>query len=63
VVHEFELWAVSRVVEEEFGFTEMQVISFEDLIGGKLLYEIKDLTADLFRTFPSSSGSGLVLIS
>jgi len=36
VVHEFELWAVSRVVEEEFGFTEMQVISFENLIGGKL---------------------------
>jgi predicted nucleotidyltransferase component of viral defense system len=36
VVHEPELRAVSGAVEEEFGFAEIKVVSFEDLFGGKL---------------------------
>ena len=36
MVHAPELRAVSGIVEDEFGYAEMQVISFEDLFGGKL---------------------------
>lgn len=36
VVHNPERRAVSAAVEDEFGFAEMQVVSFEDLFGGKL---------------------------
>ena len=36
VVHDPEMRAVSDTVAEEFGYAEMQVISFEDLCGGKL---------------------------
>ena len=35
-VHPPELHRVSEKVEEAFGFAEMQVVSFEDLFGGKL---------------------------
>lgn len=35
-VHPPELRRVSEAVEDEFGFAEMQVVSFEDLFGGKL---------------------------
>lgn len=36
VVHEPETRAVSAAVEDEFGYAEMQIVSFEDLFGGKL---------------------------
>lgn len=36
VVHDPEIRTVSEAVEDEFGFTEMQIVSFEDLFGGKL---------------------------
>ena len=36
VVHEPDTRSVSDAVEEEFGFAEMQIVSFEDLFGGKL---------------------------
>ena len=36
VVHEPETLSVSEAVEDEFGYAEMQVVSFEDLFGGKL---------------------------
>lgn len=36
VVHEPETLTVSDAVEDEFGYAEMQVVSFEDLFGGKL---------------------------
>lgn len=36
VVHDPEMRSVSDLVAEEFGYAEMQVISFEDLFGGKL---------------------------
>lgn len=36
VVHDPEQRAVSAAVEDEFGFAEVQVVSFEDLFGGKL---------------------------
>lgn len=36
VVHEPELRSVSDAVEDEFGYAEMQIVSFEDLFGGKL---------------------------
>ncbi|MDA3934201.1 MAG: nucleotidyl transferase AbiEii/AbiGii toxin family protein [Gammaproteobacteria bacterium] len=36
VIHAPEIRAVSASVEEEFGYAEMQVVSFEDLFGGKL---------------------------
>jgi predicted nucleotidyltransferase component of viral defense system len=36
VVHNPELRSVSEAVEDEFGFAEIQVVSFEDLFGGKL---------------------------
>ncbi|MCP1845785.1 putative nucleotidyltransferase component of viral defense system [Bradyrhizobium sp. USDA 4524] len=35
-VHTPEIRRVSQLVEETFGFAEMQVVSFEDLFGGKL---------------------------
>ena len=36
VVHAPEVLSVSDTVEEEFGYAEMQIVSFEDLFGGKL---------------------------
>ncbi|MHB0776033.1 nucleotidyl transferase AbiEii/AbiGii toxin family protein [Halomonas sp. WWR20] len=36
VVHDPDILSVSEVVEDEFGYAEMQVVSFEDLFGGKL---------------------------
>lgn len=36
VIHDPEIRAVSAAVEEEFGYAEMQVVSFEDLFGSKL---------------------------
>ena len=36
VVHDPVIRSVSEVVEEEFGYAEMQVVAFEDLFGGKL---------------------------
>lgn len=36
VVNEPEIKTVSPAVEDRFGFAEMQVVSFEDLYGGKL---------------------------
>ncbi|MEQ5801115.1 nucleotidyl transferase AbiEii/AbiGii toxin family protein [Halomonas sp. H10-9-1] len=36
VVHNPELRSVSAAVEDEFGYAEMQVVSFEDLFAGKL---------------------------
>jgi len=36
VIHDPEIRAVTATVEEEFGYAEMQVVSFEDLFGGKL---------------------------
>ncbi len=36
VVHEPELLTVTDAVEDEFGFAEIRVVSFEDLFGGKL---------------------------
>ncbi|MDF9301882.1 nucleotidyl transferase AbiEii/AbiGii toxin family protein [Tritonibacter mobilis] len=36
VVHEPETLPVSEAVEEAFGYAEMQIVSFEDLFGGKL---------------------------
>lgn len=36
VVHDPEMRPVSDAVEDEFGYAEMQVVSFEDLFGGKL---------------------------
>ncbi|UEQ05027.1 nucleotidyl transferase AbiEii/AbiGii toxin family protein [Halomonas profundus] len=36
VVHEPETLSVSEAVEDEFGYAEMQIVSFEDLFGGKL---------------------------
>ena len=36
VVHEPEIREVSEAVQDEFGFAEIQVVSFEDLFGGKL---------------------------
>lgn len=36
VVHDPEIRSVSDAVEDEFGYAEMQIISFEDLFGGKL---------------------------
>lgn len=36
VVHDPETRSVSAAVEEEFGFASIQVVSFEDLFGGKL---------------------------
>ncbi|MCA1370167.1 nucleotidyl transferase AbiEii/AbiGii toxin family protein [Bradyrhizobium sp. BRP14] len=35
-VHPVDVRTVSEKVEDEFGFAEMQVLSFEDLFGGKL---------------------------
>lgn len=35
-VHDPEMRPVSDAVEDEFGYAEMQVVSFEDLFGGKL---------------------------
>jgi len=36
VVHDPEMRPVSDAVGDEFGYAEMQVVSFEDLFGGKL---------------------------
>ncbi|CAM3663251.1 MULTISPECIES: nucleotidyl transferase AbiEii/AbiGii toxin family protein [Halomonas] len=36
VVHDPETLSVSEAVEDEFGYAEMQIVSFEDLFGGKL---------------------------
>jgi predicted nucleotidyltransferase component of viral defense system len=36
VVHDPETLSASEAVEDEFGYAEMQVVSFEDLFGGKL---------------------------
>lgn len=36
VVHDPETLPVSEAVEDEFGYAEMQIVSFEDLFGGKL---------------------------
>lgn len=36
VIHSPKLMTVSDAVQEEFGFAETQVVSFEDLYGGKL---------------------------
>jgi hypothetical protein len=36
VVHDPELRNVSQSVEDEFGYASIQVVSFEDLFGGKL---------------------------
>ncbi|RCV88425.1 nucleotidyl transferase AbiEii/AbiGii toxin family protein [Billgrantia montanilacus] len=36
VVHDPETRSVSEAVEDEFGYAEIQVVSFEDLFGGKL---------------------------
>ena len=36
VVHKPEIREVSQAVQDEFGFAEIQVVSFEDLFGGKL---------------------------
>lgn len=36
VVHDPEWRSVSDAVQDEFGFAEIQVVSFEDLFGGKL---------------------------
>lgn len=36
VVHDPETLSVSEAVEDEFGYAEIQVVSFEDLFGGKL---------------------------
>lgn len=36
VVHDPEMRYVSETVEDEFGYAEMQIVSFEDLFGGKL---------------------------
>ena len=36
VVHDPETRSVSEAVEDAFGFAEMQIVSFEDLFGGKL---------------------------
>ncbi|WP_280554044.1 nucleotidyl transferase AbiEii/AbiGii toxin family protein [Halomonas sp. 25-S5] len=36
VVHDLETRSVSEAVEDEFGYAEIQVVSFEDLFGGKL---------------------------
>ncbi len=55
-VFEPELRTVSRRVEDEFGFAEMQVVSFADLYGGKIvaaldrqhprdLFDVRDLLA------------------
>nr|WP_281390504.1 nucleotidyl transferase AbiEii/AbiGii toxin family protein [Paracoccus amoyensis] len=35
-VHDPEMRPVSHAVEDEFGYAEMQVVSFEELFGGKL---------------------------
>jgi predicted nucleotidyltransferase component of viral defense system len=56
-VHESKLCAVSRPVEETFGFAEMRVVSFADLYAGKMvaaldrqhprdLFDIRDLLAN-----------------
>lgn len=37
VVHAPETLSISEAVEDEFGYVEMQIVSFEDLFGGKLL--------------------------
>ncbi|MBS3666316.1 nucleotidyl transferase AbiEii/AbiGii toxin family protein [Halomonas boliviensis] len=36
VVHDPETLSVSEAVEDEFGYADMQIVSFEDLFGGKL---------------------------
>ncbi|MGE6608336.1 nucleotidyl transferase AbiEii/AbiGii toxin family protein [Halomonas sp. NPDC076908] len=36
VVHDPETLSVSEVVADEFGYADMQIVSFEDLFGGKL---------------------------
>lgn len=36
VVHAPEVRAVTEIVEDSFGFAEMQIVSFEDLFAGKL---------------------------
>jgi predicted nucleotidyltransferase component of viral defense system len=36
VVHDPELREVSEAVQDQYGFAEIQVVSFEDLFGGKL---------------------------
>lgn len=36
VVHDPETLSVSETVEDEFGYADMQIVSFEDLFGGKL---------------------------
>lgn len=56
-VYEPEMRAVSAAVEESFGFAEMQVVSFADLYGGKIvaaldrqhprdLFDMRDLLAN-----------------
>jgi len=56
-VYEPELRAVSRSVEETFGFAEVRVVSFADLYGGKIvaaldrqhprdLFDVRDLLAN-----------------
>ncbi|WP_447042909.1 nucleotidyl transferase AbiEii/AbiGii toxin family protein [Vreelandella sp. H-I2] len=57
VVHDPETLTVSEAVEDEFGYADMQIVSFEDLFGGKLhaaldrqhprdLYDVKLLYAN-----------------
>lgn len=36
VVHEPQMRSVSDTVEDDFGYAEMRIVSFEDLFGGKL---------------------------
>tara|TARA_R110002073_G_scaffold232347_1_gene393437 strand:- start:4709 stop:5644 length:936 start_codon:yes stop_codon:yes gene_type:complete len=36
VVHDHELKAVNEAVADDFGYAEIQVVSFEDLFGGKI---------------------------
>ncbi|MBY5928223.1 nucleotidyl transferase AbiEii/AbiGii toxin family protein [Halomonas sp. DP8Y7-3] len=54
VVHDPQVHSVSEAVEDEFGYAEIQIVSFEDLFGGKLhaavdrqhprdLYDVKQL--------------------
>lgn len=48
-VHDPERRAVTEAVEDEFGFAEIQVVSFADLFGGKLLAAVdRQHPRDLF---------------
>ncbi|WP_082934266.1 nucleotidyl transferase AbiEii/AbiGii toxin family protein [Halomonas sp. HL-93] len=36
ILHDPETLTVFEAVEDEFGYADMQIVSFEDLFGGKL---------------------------